>query len=72
LDERKSTSSYVFSLGITPTSWKSKLQNEVVQSNVEVEYCAMNEEVKKANWYKTILREIGFPCEKSLTIFCDN
>jgi hypothetical protein len=66
LDERKSTFSYVFSLGITPTSWKSRLQNEVVQFNAEIEYRAMNEEVKKANWYKTILREIDFPCERNL------
>jgi hypothetical protein len=49
LDERKSTSNYVFSLEIAPTSWKSKLQDEVVQSSVEVEYCAMNEVAKKVN-----------------------
>ncbi len=32
----------------------------------------MNKATKKANWYKAILWEIGFPCEKPLTIFCDN
>jgi hypothetical protein len=72
LDERKSTFGYVFSLGTTPTSWKSKLQHEVAQSSVEVEYCAMNEAARKGNWYKNIIREIGLPCEKTLTIFCDN
>jgi hypothetical protein len=49
LDERKSTFGYVFSLGTAPTSWKSKLQPEVVQSSVEVEYCAMNEASRKGN-----------------------
>jgi hypothetical protein len=30
-----------------PTSWKSKLQAEVAQSNVEAKYCAMNKASKK-------------------------
>jgi hypothetical protein len=68
LDERKSTSGYVFA----PTSWKSKLQDEVAQSNVEVECHTMNEARREANWYRNILGEIGFPCEKPLIIFCDN
>jgi len=49
LDERKSTFDYVFSLGTAPTSWKSKLQHEVVPSSVEVESCTMNEATRKAN-----------------------
>jgi hypothetical protein len=72
LDERKSTSNYVFSFGTAFTSWKSKLQDETIQSSAKVECCATNKATKKANWYKTILWEIGFPCEKPLTIFCDN
>jgi hypothetical protein len=72
LDERKSTSGYVFPLGIAPTSWKSKLQDEVAQSSVEAEYRTMNEAGREANWYRNILGKIGFPYEKPLIIFCDN
>lgn len=52
LDERKSTSSYVFSLGIAPISWKSKLQDEIVQSNAKTEHNAMNKAAIEANWQK--------------------
>jgi hypothetical protein len=71
-DERKSTSSYVFSLGIAPISWKSKLQDEIVQSSAKAKHNAMNEAAIEANWNRNILREIGFPCKKSLTFFYEN
>jgi hypothetical protein len=72
LNERKSTSSYVFSLGIAPISWKSKLQDEIVQSSAKAEHNAMNEAAIEANWKRNILGDIGFPCEESLTFFYDN
>ncbi len=67
--KEKSTFGYVFSLGTRPISWKSKLQHAVVQSSVEIEYYTMNEATRRANWYKYILKEMGFSCEKPLTIF---
>ncbi len=72
LDEKKSTFDYIFSLGTMPTSWKSKLQAEVAQSSVEAKYRAMNKASRKLNWYRNILGEIGFPCEKPSTLYCDN
>jgi hypothetical protein len=70
--KKKSTFHYVFSLGTMLTSWKSKLQAEVAQSNVEAKYRAMNKASRKVNWYRNNLGEIGFPCEKPLTLYCDN
>jgi hypothetical protein len=67
LDERKSTSSYVFSLA--PISWKSKLQDEIVQSSAKAKHNAMNEAAIEANWNRNILGEIGFPFKKSLTFY---
>lgn len=52
-----------------PTSWKSKLQAEVAQSNLEAKYRAMNKASRKVNWYRNILGEIGFPCEKPSTLY---
>lgn len=72
LDERKSTSSYVISLGIAPISWKSKLQDEIVQCSAKAKHNAMNEAAIEADWNRNILGEIGFPCKKSLTFFYEN
>ncbi|KAH9311381.1 hypothetical protein KI387_026416, partial [Taxus chinensis] len=40
VDDRKSTSGFVFFLGSGPISWGSKKQNYVSRSSTEVEYRA--------------------------------
>jgi hypothetical protein len=48
-DERRSTSGYLISLGGgAPTSWRSKLQDEVAQSSTEGEYRALGEAAREA------------------------
>jgi len=42
LDKRKSTSNYVFSFGTASTSWKSKLQDETIQSSAKAECNVVN------------------------------
>ncbi|KAL7132213.1 hypothetical protein ABFS83_12G056700 [Erythranthe nasuta] len=59
-DNRKSTTSYVFTLCGSCISWKSQLQRIVALSTTEAEYIAATEAIKEAIWLKGILKEIGF------------
>ncbi|KAL7137606.1 hypothetical protein ABFS83_10G104500 [Erythranthe nasuta] len=69
-DNRKSSTSYVFTLCGSCISWKSQLQNIVALSTTEAECIAATDAMKKAIWLKGILREIGF-LKKNVTVFSD-
>ncbi|KAL2492629.1 cysteine-rich RLK (RECEPTOR-like protein kinase) 8 [Abeliophyllum distichum] len=59
-DNRKSVTSYVFTICDTCISWKSQLQHIVALSTTESEYVAITEAVKEALWLKGILKELGY------------
>ena len=59
LDGRKSTTGYIFTLGGTTISWKSKLQGRVSLSTIEAEYVAISEAAKEMIWLKNLLKELG-------------
>jgi len=59
LDGRKSTTGYIFTLGGTTISWKSKLQGRVSLSTTKVEYVAISEATKEMIWLKNLLKELG-------------
>jgi hypothetical protein len=58
-DGGKSTTGYIFTLGGTAVSWKSKLQNRVALSTTESEYVAISEAAKEMIWLKNFLKELG-------------
>jgi hypothetical protein len=58
LDERRSTSGYLFTLNGTAISWRSKLQDTVALSTVEAEYIAMSEAAKESIWLQGLLKEV--------------
>ena len=51
-DTKKSTTDYIFTLGGTAVSWKSKLQHRVALSTTEAEYIAISEAAKEMIWLK--------------------
>ena len=59
LDGRKSTTDYIFTLGGTVISWKSKLQGRVSLSTIEAEYVAISEAAKEIIWLKSLLKKLG-------------
>ena len=59
LDNRKSTTGYVFTLGGTVVSWMSRLQKSVALSTTEAEYMAISEAGKEMIWLKNFLKELG-------------
>jgi hypothetical protein len=59
LDDRRSTTSYVFTLTGGPICWKSMIQSMVAMSTTEVEYMAAAEAAKEALWLTGLVRELG-------------
>ena len=57
-DDRKSTSGYVFTIGGTAISWKSKKQAVVALSSTEAEYIGTSEATREAIWLQHLLLEI--------------
>jgi hypothetical protein len=72
LDERRSTSGYLFNIGSGPTSWRSKLQDEIAESSSEAEYRACAEALKEALWLRNFFEDVGMTLTKPLIIYCDN
>ncbi|KAK6123380.1 hypothetical protein DH2020_042881 [Rehmannia glutinosa] len=70
-DNRKSTTSYVFTLCGSCISWKSQLQHIVALSTTESEYVVVTEALKEALWLKGLVSEIGFLKQK-VVVFSDS
>eukprot|EP00253_Pinus_taeda_P023024 PITA_23024 len=71
-DDRKSTSSYVFTLGSGPITWACKKQAAISLSSAEAEYRGAVEASKEALWLRQILSEFGFEQQHPTTLWCDN
>jgi len=72
VDDRKSTSGYVFHIGSGAISWASKKQPIVALSTAEAEYVAATAAACQAIWMRRMLRSL---CQEQATttiIFCDN
>ena len=73
LDDRKSTSRYVFQIGGSAVSWRSKKQPTVALSTAEAEYVALACATQEAVWLRQLTTEInGKPLAESTVIFEDN
>jgi hypothetical protein len=70
-DNRKSTSSYFFTLCGTVISWKSQLQKIVALSSTEAEYIAASDAFKEGIWLSGLLKELGFVDENAI-LYSDN
>lgn len=72
LDDRKSTSGYIFCLGSNVISWSSNKQDTVALSSTEAEYIAANECACEAVWLRRILKDLQLEQEEPTRIYCDN
>lgn len=70
LDTRRSFSGYVFRLGRSVISWKSRKQDSVSVSTVESEYVALSLATRQIQWFQKAFCDfkLRVPC----AIFCDN
>ena len=72
VDDRKSTSGYVFHMGSGAISWASKKHLIVALSTAEAEYVAATAVVCQEIWMKRMLRSLCQEKTKGTVIFCDN
>ena len=71
LDNRRSTSGYVFTLAGGAVSWRSRLQTCVTQSTTEAEYVAASEACKEAIWLGRLVTDLGIK-EQTPMLHCDS
>lgn len=71
VDDRKSTSGYVFLYGGGAISWQTKKQAVVAQSTAEAEYTALALAAKEALWLRSLRLEM-LGKGGAMQMFCDN
>ena len=72
LDERKSTSGYVFTMQGAAISWCSKKQPTVALSTTEAEYMAMTSAIQELIWLKKLSHELIPLSNNQIILYCDN
>ncbi|GKV46281.1 hypothetical protein SLEP1_g53273 [Rubroshorea leprosula] len=72
LDDRKSTSGFVFMLGSGAISWSSKKQPIVTLSTTEAEYVVATSCACQAIWLRRIMEELELNQHEATSIYCDN
>ncbi|XP_039117898.1 uncharacterized mitochondrial protein AtMg00810-like [Dioscorea cayenensis subsp. rotundata] len=66
--DRKSTSSFVLSLGFGAVCWSSKRQEIVALSSIEAEYIALNATCYHSIWMEKILVDCNVNCDAAVQI----
>lgn len=69
---RKSTSGLCVFLGCNLLVWSSRKQLVVARSVGEAEYRVVAQGVAEILWLKSLLSKLGYPCEKTPILWCDN
>lgn len=72
VDDRKSTSGYIFCLGTKVITWSSKKQNTVALSSAEAEYISATSAACEAVWLRRILADLQQVQKSPTIIYCDN
>ena len=71
LDNRKSTTGYLFTFSGGAISWQSKLQKCVALSTTEAEYIAATEASEEMIWLKRFLQELCLN-QMEYIVYCDS
>ncbi len=69
LEDKRSTTWFVFMMGGGATSWSSKRQPIITLSTTEVEYMASTQATKEAIWMTKLMKELGYMKEKKAMVF---
>ena len=70
--DRKSTSSYYFSMGSAIISWSSRKHGSIAQSTTEAQYIAAGDACKEAIWLRKLLFDLFGGKLDSTIIHCNN
>lgn len=69
-EDRRSTTGFIFCLGKSPVSWKSRRQPTIALSSTEAEYMALTDTAREAMWWRTIMKELHPSQSPSSTVIC--
>ena len=72
VNDRKSTSGYLFKLSGAPITWMSKKQTCVALSSAEAEYVALASAVQEAVWIRQLCSDLMSKITEPLVIYEDN
>lgn len=72
LDDRRSTSGFVFMMGSGAVSWSSKKQTVVALSTTEAEYIAAALCACQCVWLRRVTEKLGIEEKSGTVIMCDN
>ena len=72
LEDRRSTSGYVFNLGSGAICWSSKKQETIALSTSEAEYIAATSSACQAVWLRRLLTDFDQEQDGETEIFCDS
>lgn len=72
LDQRKSTTAYIFKLQGAAITWNTKRQKTIALSSTESEFMSMVAATKEAIWLKRLEEGIFSIKPNTLTLHCDN
>ena len=71
LNDRRSTTGYVFTLAGGPICWRSMIQSLVALSTTESEYMAVAEAAKEALWLTGLVKELDIQ-QGGVLLHCDS
>lgn len=72
LDDRRSISAHIFTLGSGVINWSSKKQATTTLSTPEAEYIAATSAACQAIWLRRMLAELQHKQESTTEIYCDD
>ena len=72
VDDMKSTSGYVFTIGSGVICWNSRKQEVVAQSTTEAEYISLAAAANQAIWLRKLLADLGWEQSSPTELYCDN
>ncbi|RDX71978.1 hypothetical protein CR513_48600, partial [Mucuna pruriens] len=72
VDDRKSTTSFMFFMGYCAFTWNSKKQVIVTLSTCEAEYVAATSYTCQVIWLRKLLKEFNMNQKESTKIYIDN
>jgi len=71
LNDKRSTTGYVFTLAGGPICWKSMIQSIVAMSTTKAEYMVVAEAANEALWLKGLVKELGIQ-QGGVQLHCDS
>jgi len=68
LEDRRSTTWFVFMFGGGAISWSNKRQRTIALSTIEAEYMANTQATKEAIWITKLMMDLGYMEEKKMMV----